>query len=360
MGGARAGPGERFPRAFTAGSQWAFWVTVGISAGGLIATVALIPPEQLQHVEESAAVAWTATRKEAFGAAAASSSRPGRGCSALMSDKTPEDHWRRTLMKARRKVAVAGATGRVGRHVVDVLKTGGHDVVAMSRSSGVDVITGEGLAEALAGVECVIDVATGSSPEQEAATEFFATAARNLHEAGERAGVQRMVVVSIIGCDRFTAGYGAAKVAHERAMLSGPIPVRVLRAAQFHEFVAQLVEWGMQGKVSYVPKMRTQLVAARTVAQALADLATGPESAPPPGSSGTPILEIAGPREESLVDMAKLLAARRGEPVRIEGVSDPADPDRDLYETGALLPGPDATLAGPTFEEWLDAGEHEP
>jgi uncharacterized protein YbjT (DUF2867 family) len=166
-----------------------------------------------------------------------------------------------------------------------------------------------------------------------------------------------MVVVSIIGTDRFTAGYGAAKIAHERAMLSGPIPVRVLRAAQFHEFVAQIVEWGRQGEVSYVPKMRTQLVAARTVAQALADLATDPESAPAPGSSGAPIPEIAGPREESLVDMAILLAARRGDPVRIEGVSDPADPDRDLYETDALLPGPEATLAGPTFEEWLDAGE---
>jgi len=263
-------------------------------------------------------------------------------------------------MQARRKIAVAGATGRVGRHVVDVLEAGGHDVVAMSRSGGVDVVSGDGLAEALAGVECVIDVATGSSPEQEAATEFFTTAARNLHEAGERAGVQRMVVVSIIGTDRFTAGYGAAKVAHERAMLSGPIPVRVLRAAQFHEFVAQLVEWGRQGEVSYVPKMRTQLVAARTVAQALADLATDPESARTPGSSGARIPEIAGPRAESLVEMARLFAARRGDPVRIEGVSDPADPDRDLYETGALLPGPDATLAGPTFEEWLDAGEHEP
>ncbi len=255
----------------------------------------------------------------------------------------------------RRKIAVAGATGRVGRHVVDVLEAGGHDVVAMSRSSGVDVVTGEGLGEALAGVDCVIDVATGASPDERAATEFFTAAARNLHEVGERAGVRRMVVVSIIGCDRFTAGYGAAKVAHERAMLSGPIPARVLRAAQFHEFVAQLAEWGRQGEVSYVPKMRTQLVAARTVAQALADLATGPESAPAPGSSGAPILEIAGPREESLVEMARLFAARRGDPLRIEGVSDPADPDRDLYETRALLPGQDATLAGPTFEEWLDA-----
>ena len=253
------------------------------------------------------------------------------------------------------KIAVAGATGRVGRHVVDVLKAEGHDVVAMSRSSGVDVVTGQGLALALTGVECIIDAATGPSPDQKAATEFFTAAARNLHQAGERAGVRRMVVVSIIGTDRFTAGYGAAKIAHEKAMLSGPIPVRVLRAAQFHEFVAQLVEWGRQGEVSLVPRMRIQPVAARTVAQALADLATDPESAPAPGSSQVPMLEIAGPREENLADLARLLVARRGDPLRIEGASDPADPDRDLYETGALLPGPDAILAGPTFEEWLDS-----
>ena len=253
------------------------------------------------------------------------------------------------------KIAVAGATGRVGRHVVDVLKAEGHDVVAMSHSSGVDVVTGQGLALALTGVECIIDAATGPSPDQKAATEFFTAAARNLHQAGERAGVRRMVVVSIIGTDRFTAGYGAAKIAHEKAMLSGPIPVRVLRAAQFHEFVAQLVEWGRQGEVSLVPRMRIQPVAARTVAQALADLATDPESAPAPGSSEVPMLEIAGPREENLADLARLLVARRGDPLRIEGASDPADPDRDLYETGALLPGPDAILAGPTFEEWLNS-----
>jgi uncharacterized protein YbjT (DUF2867 family) len=257
-------------------------------------------------------------------------------------------------MQVRRKIAVAGATGRVGRHVVEVLKAQGHDVVAMSRSSGVDLVSGHGLAQALSGVECIIDLATTPSPDQAAATEFFSAAARNLQEAGERAGVQRLVVVSIIGADRFSAGYNVAKVAHERAMLSGPLPLRILRAAQFHEFVAQLVEWGRQGEVSYLPKMRTQLVAARTVAQALADLATAPEEAPAPLSARAPILEIAGPREESLVDMAILFAARRGMAVRIEGVSDEADPNRDLFENGALLPGPHATLAGPTFEEWLE------
>ena len=251
-------------------------------------------------------------------------------------------------MPSAKKIAVAGATGRVGHHVTDVLTERGHDVVPMSRSQGVDVITGDGLAAALTGVECVIDAVAGSSAEQQAATAFFTTAARNLHRAGQRAGVRRMIVVSVIGTDRFTAGYGPAKIAHERAMLAGPVPVRVLRAAQFHELVAQLVDWGTRGEVAYVPRMRTQLVAARAVAEVLADLAT----APGPGTG--PFLEVAGPREESLAEMAALLASRRGYPSKIEGVSDPADPDRELNENGALLPGPGAILTGPTFQEWLD------
>jgi uncharacterized protein YbjT (DUF2867 family) len=253
-----------------------------------------------------------------------------------------------------KKIAVAGATGRVGRHVVDVLENAGHHVVPMSRASGVDVTTGEGLAEALTGVECVIDAASWPLPDQKEATEFFIASARNLHETGERTGVERIVVVSIIGTDWFTGGYGAAKLAHEQAVMSGPIPVQILRAAQFHEFVGPLVEWGTQGDVAYVQKMRTQAVAARTVAEALADLATGPAPTP---DAAAPIPEIAGPREENLADLAKLLVARRGDRLRIEEVSDPADPDRDVFEQGGLLPGPHATLAGPTFEQWLDAGE---
>jgi uncharacterized protein YbjT (DUF2867 family) len=248
------------------------------------------------------------------------------------------------------RIAVAGATGRVGRHVVDVLEERGHDVVAISRSQGVDVITGDGLADALTGVEVVIDAASGPSPEQEPATEFFTTATRNLPEIGRQAGVQRMVVVSIIGTDRFVGGYGAAKLAHEQAMQAGPIPAQVLRAAQFHEFVEELMNWGRQGDVTYVPEMRTQLVAARAVAEALADLATDPTVAP---TGAVP--EIAGPREERLVEAAKLVAARRGDPVRVEERSDPSDPDSDVYTKGGLLPGPDAKLAGPTFEEWLDS-----
>lgn len=248
-------------------------------------------------------------------------------------------------MQATKKIAVTGATGRVGRPLVELLEADGHDVVSISRSHGVDVITGAGLADALAGVEVIVDTATGPSPDQDEATEFFLTSARNLQTEGARAGVQRIVLVSIVGIDRFDGGYNAAKLAQERAHVDGPIPVTILRATQFHEFVEQLMAWGTQGDVAHVWRMRTQLVAARTVAEALAELAVAPDAA-----NGT-ISEIAGPREEQLVDAATLLAAHRGGAVRVEGVPAP-DP---LYETGAALPDGGAKLAGPTFEEWLRA-----
>lgn len=248
------------------------------------------------------------------------------------------------------KIAVAGATGRVGRHVVDVASEQGHDVVPIARATGVDVITGEGLDQALTGVDVIIDVATSPSPDEQTATEFFSTASRNLHAAGTRAGVQLMVVVSIINVDRLQGGYGKAVVAHERAALAGPIPVRLLRAAQFHELVEQMMAWGRQGEVVYVPNMLVQPAAARTVAEALVALATAPQ--PPAG----PIPEIAGPQTEQLTDLATRLAARRGDPVTVAGFSNPDDPDTTVNESGGLLPSPHATLAGPTFEQWLTAG----
>lgn len=249
------------------------------------------------------------------------------------------------------RIAVAGATGRVGRHVVDVLKASGHEVVPMSRTTGVDVVTGHGLAEALTGVVCIVDATAGPSDKQRAAA-FFTTAARTMQQEGQRAGVRLAVVVSIIGTDKVTTGHPGAKLDHERTWLAGPIPVRILRAAPFHELVSQMMAWGRQRDVAYLPRMRIQPVAPRNVAEVLADLATAGEDGPPPGS----IVEIAGPRTENLVDLAVMLAADRGDPVKVEGVSDPTNPDTALYESGALLAGPDAIIAGPTFVEWLAPG----
>ncbi|WP_301174396.1 SDR family oxidoreductase [Actinomadura geliboluensis] len=205
------------------------------------------------------------------------------------------------------KAVVAGATGRLGRHVVDVLTERGHRVVPVSRATGVDIVTGEGLAEALTG-----------------------------------AGV-------IIGVDKATAGFLAAKKAHEEFLRSGPIPVRILRAAQFHEFVGQLLDW-QQGDVAYIPALPSQLVACRAVAEELVGLALDPGS----HALDTPIPEIAGPRKEILAEAARLLAARRG--VQVVGVDGSGMPDAEIAAEGGFLPSPHAKLAGPTFEEWL--GSH--
>ena len=250
-------------------------------------------------------------------------------------------------MNARMKIAVTGATGRLGTPLVEVLESQGHEVVPISRSKGVDVITGEGLAEALEGVDAVVDAATGPSPDEQEATDFFTTSTRNLQEAGVQAGVKRIVLVSIVGIDNFKSGYNAAKIAQEKAALEGPIPTRILRATQFHEFVGQLLDWGRQGDVAYVAAARMQVIAARTVAEELAALVTDAE---PTG----PTLEIAGPREERLADLARMLVAHRGESLEVMETTE-FFPEGDLYETGAVLPGPDAKLAGPTYEEWLKA-----
>jgi uncharacterized protein YbjT (DUF2867 family) len=243
-----------------------------------------------------------------------------------------------------KKIAVTGATGRVGEHVVDVLREQGAEPVEIARALGVDVITGEGLDEALEGVTCIIDCATGASPDGAEAAAFFEAATRNLIAAGSKAGVTRAVAVSIIGVDKFDAGYNGAKRVHERAWLEGPIEARILRAAQFHEFVEQMLAWGRQGDVAYVPPMRTQLVAARDVAESLVHLALTDTV------EGGPVWEVAGPREERLADVARLIAP---DGVRVQEGATIGDADSALFESGALLPGPGARLAGPTFADWL-------
>jgi uncharacterized protein YbjT (DUF2867 family) len=253
------------------------------------------------------------------------------------------------------KIAVTGATGRLGSHLVEILEQRGHEVVPISRSNGVDVISGEGLDQALAGVETIIDTATGPSPDQESATEFFTTSARNVQRAGAAAGVKRIVLVSIIGIDKFEGGYNAAKLAQEQTILEGPLPVRIVRAAQFHEFIEPVVGWATQDGVANLPEMRTQPVAARVVAETLADAAEEPEI------ENGKITEVAGPRDERLADLAAALFARRGASIEIRESREsilaprPDDPDGAAYADGAVLPNPGAKLAGPSFEEWLAA-----
>ncbi|WP_280384867.1 SDR family oxidoreductase [Nocardia wallacei] len=244
------------------------------------------------------------------------------------------------------RVAVLGASGRIGREVVDVLKNQGHDVVEATRAAGVDAYAGTGLAQVLEGAQVVVDAINASTTETEAVTDYFRTIGRNVQQAAAAAGVQRIVLVSIIGIDNFTAGHFAGKVAHERAYQEGPVPVRVLRAAQFHEFTEMMLEWTTQGDTASVPRMQTQLVAARTVAEKLADMVVE--------QGGADRIEIAGPQELNLAAATARLAERRGAPAQVQEVVVEEDPNHELQATGALLPGPGAIIAGPTFDEWLD------
>ena len=222
----------------------------------------------------------------------------------------------------------------------------------MSRSLGVDVVTGEGLAEALAGVDTVIDAASHASPEQGPATAFFVASSRNLHRSVRRQACSGW------SSSRSSASTASARLprreeVHEQAVLEGPLPVRILRAAQFHEFVEPLVTWTRRDERRELrADMKTQLVAARTVAEALVDMATdteaatGAERSPVPGDCRSP---RGDPRRRR--DAARRPSRRSGAD---RGRHRPGRPRPRAYEYGGLLPGPDATLAGPTYEEWLD------
>ena len=241
------------------------------------------------------------------------------------------------------RIAVAGGTGVVGRHVVEALRRSGHEPVVLARSTGVDVTTGRGLAEALAGATAVVDVTNRETLRRKAAGAIFEAATRHLLEASRTAGVGHLVVLSIVGVDRVPSGYYAAKLRQEEHALGGNVPATVLRATQFHEFAGQILERSTVGPVAPVPRMRVQPVAAREVGEVLAELATGP----PLGGR----TELAGPEQHDLVDMARRVVAARGGP-RVLPVRLPGKAWSAMSGSG-LLPGPDARLGAQTFTQWL-------
>jgi len=244
------------------------------------------------------------------------------------------------------RIAIAGATGLVGRELGIAARKAGHDVVELSRATGVDLVAGSDaeLDRALAGAEVVVDVTNSPTIEQEGATAFFETVAERLGAAATRAGVTRTVLLSIIGVDRTPEdGYFVAKLAHERATRRYAPGVRVLRAAQFHEFAEQSLGWGRHGSVVTVPDMPMQPVALSEVVRELLELATAAEPVGP-----ATVVELAGPRREQLAELVARLVRARGE----RDTVDPA-PVSTAMRGGALLPGPGAIVAGPDFAEWL-------
>ncbi|MEU3188293.1 NAD(P)H-binding protein [Streptomyces sp. NPDC006923] len=241
------------------------------------------------------------------------------------------------------RVAVAGGTGLVGRLVVEELAAAGQDPVVLARSRGVDLVSGAGLDAAMAGVDTVVDVSNTTTVNSKKAISFFGSVSRNLLDAGARAGVRHHVALSIVGIDRVGLGYYQGKLRQEEVVTDGPVPWTVLRATQFHEFAEQTLD-RVPKPFAVVPRMRTQPVAAREVAQHLVRLALAPAQGMAP--------ELAGPRVEQLVDMVRgLLRARHQRrlllPVRLPGA------------TGAAMTGDGQLPAGQgprgsqTFGEWL-------
>ena len=243
------------------------------------------------------------------------------------------------------KIAVTGATGRVGS-LVEILEQRGHDVVPIARSKGVDVVSGEGLEEALAGVETIIDTATGPSPDQEEATAFFTASARNLSEPARQPGRSGSSSSRSLASTSSRAATTRRR-SHRADAAQGPLPLRIVRAAQFHEFVEQLVGWTMQDGVAYLPEDAARRRSGRLRSPRRCGRGAEIENGR--------ITEVAGPREERLADAAAALFASRGDSFEIREVRQPGDPDGVAYAEGAALPNPGAKLAGPSFEEWLAA-----
>lgn len=241
------------------------------------------------------------------------------------------------------RVAVAGGTGVVGRYVVAALSRAGHEPVVLARSRGVDLTTGTGLADALAGAHAVIDVCNVATTNGERAAAFFAAAGGHLVEAGERAGVTHHVVLSIVGIDRVDFGYYVGKRRQEEVALAGPAPATVLRATQFHEFAGQILDRA-KGPVAVVPRMRVQPVAAAEVADELVRLVAGPAIGYAP--------ELAGPEELELVDMARQVHDARGSRRLLLPLTVPGRAGRAMKE-GALLPTAPGPRGQQTFGEWL-------
>ncbi|WP_418275476.1 SDR family oxidoreductase [Isoptericola jiangsuensis] len=245
----------------------------------------------------------------------------------------------------RMRIAVAGATGTAGRHVVDVAVEHGHDVVPLTRSSGVDLTTGDGLAERLTGVDAVIDVA--NAPVQKQAEAFFGAVTRHLLAGEREAGVGHHVALSIIGIDDVPWGYFLGKVRQERLLTGADQPWSLLRAAQFHEFAEQALGFARLGPVCMVPRMRSQPVAAREVAQALVALAEqGPTGRVP---------DLAGPEVHLMHDLARRFSRARGLGRRVVPVPLPGAAGRRMRD-GSLTAAddPTAVLGRTTFTTWLD------
>jgi uncharacterized protein YbjT (DUF2867 family) len=253
----------------------------------------------------------------------------------------------RTIMK----IVVVGGTGLIGSKLVKKLREAGHDVVAASPNTGVNSITGEGLADALKGASVVVDVTNSPSWEDAAVMKFLEKSTRNLLSHGADAGVGHYIALSVVGTERLLeSGFFRAKLAQENLIKGSSIPYSIVRATQFFEFVKSIADLSTQGNQVRLPPVLIQPMAADDVASALAGVAT---SSP---ANGT--VEIGGPEKFRLDELARR---------RLEALQDPraviSDPHAPYYgiqvSERSLVPENDARLGGTRFEEWLIWGMKE-
>jgi uncharacterized protein YbjT (DUF2867 family)/nitrite reductase/ring-hydroxylating ferredoxin subunit len=243
------------------------------------------------------------------------------------------------------KVVVIGGSGLVGTKLVTILTRGGHEVVAASRRSGVDVLTGEGLAEALSGAAVVVDVSNSPSFEDAAVMKFFKTSTHNLLTAEASAAVRHHVAVSVVGTGRLLgSGYLRAKLGQEKLIKASPIPYSIVQATQFFEFLPNIADAATHGTAVRVPPVHIQPVAADDVARTVAKIATG---APLNGT-----VEIGGPEPFYLDGLLQRVLGARNDPREV--IPDP----RARYfgtelDERSLLPGDEAELGETRFDDWL-------
>ena len=249
------------------------------------------------------------------------------------------------------KVVVIGGSGLIGRNVVRRLVGQGHDPVPASPATGVDTITGEGLAEVVVGADVVVDASNAPVWDDDAVMEFFTTSSRNLLAAEHDAGVGHHVAVSIVGADRLPdSGYLRAKVAQEAEIEAGSIPYTILRATQFFEFLSQIVEAGAEGDSVRLSTGLIQFVAADNVAAMVAELAIGP-----PVGGG---VELGGPEALGIDAWGRRLFAATGDNRAVI-----SDPHARYYGTELhgreLTPGEGARTGTVDFDTWFAANQQE-
>ncbi len=243
------------------------------------------------------------------------------------------------------KIVVVGGTGLIGTKVVSILRKQGHEVVAAAPSKGVNTITGEGLAGALAGAQVVVDVANAPAWEDKAVLEFFETSGRNLLAGEAAAGVKHHVALSVVGTDRMLAsGYFRAKMAQENLIKASKIPYTIVRATQFFEFVGSIAQLSTDGGTIRLPPVRFQPIAADDVAAALSDIAVGQPL------NGT--VELGGPDTATLDEFVRQLLKASDDLRKV--VADAGAPYYGIkVDDRSLVPGQNARLGATHFVDWL-------